>query len=213
MIRFSLLLMLGVGLLGPSLLPAQAVRPPFSMNKQYSAEVSVVMKDGMTINTKVFADGDKMRSETQVNDMKMATIIRKDKSKIYNIMIAQKMIVEMDLDETKYKGMNAAAFGPDGKFELIGPDVVNGVTYTKYKVTSDKTHQIFFFWLDTVNQAPVKMEAQDRSFTVSWHKYVAGPQDPNLFELPSGYQVMSMQMPDASGPPPDAAPGGDPNAR
>ncbi len=194
MTRFHLLLVLAFvcGWLSPASLPAQEVRPPFTMNKQYSADMTIVTKNGMTLETKSYIDGDKMRSEMEMNGIKMATIIRRDKSKIYQLMPSQKMVLEMDYDESKFKGQSAAAFGTDGKYELVGPDLADGVNCTKYKVTSDKNHQVFFFWLDTANQVPLKMEAQDNSFTVKWKNFKAGPQSPDLFELPAGYQVMPM---------------------
>ncbi len=71
---------------------------------------------------------------------------------------------------------------------------------------AQETHQVVFFWLDTANKVPVKMQAQDESFTALWSHYKAGPQDPALFEVPAGYQVMDMPMPIAPSAP---APGGD----
>ena len=71
--------------------------------------------------------------------------------------------------------------------------------YTKYKVTSDKTKQVFFFWLDVARKIPVQMAAADGSLVVKWKNFVAGPQDPSLFEVPAGYQVTA--MPDMPGMP------------
>ena len=194
MTRFHLLLVLAFvcGWLSPASLPAQEVRAPFTMNKQYSADMTVITKNGMTLKTKTYIDNDKVRSELEMNGMKIATIVRKDKSKVYEVMPEQKMVLEMDYDESKFKGLNAAAFGNDGKYDLVGPDVVDGVNCTKYTVTSDKNHQVFFFWLDTVNKVPLKMEAQDHSFTVKWSNFKSGPQSPDLFEIPAGYQVTPM---------------------
>jgi Domain of unknown function (DUF4412) len=193
--HFLLALVIGGFVLGPVSLPAQEVRAPFTMDKQYSADVTITAKDNRTMKAKTYIDDEKMRLEMAIGDMKVATIIRKDKMKIYQVMISQKMIIEMDYDESKMKGREAAAFGPEGKFELIGPDTIDGVPVTKYKVTSDKTHQVFFFYLDLVKKVPVKMEAEDKSFILEWTNYKAGPQSPDLFEEPSGYQVMSMPMP------------------
>jgi len=168
------------------------------MDKQYSADMTITTKKGMTIQAKTHLDGDKMRSDMAMSGMDMATIVRKDKQKIYQLMVSQKMAMEMDYDPAKFmQGRTAAAFGPEGKFELVGPETVDGVACTKYKVTSDKTKQVFDFWLDLANKVPVQMAAEDGSFTVKWKNYKVGPQDPALFEVPAGYQVMP--MPNMSG--------------
>jgi hypothetical protein len=36
------------------------------------------------------------------------------------------------------------------------------------------------------------MATADGSLTVKWTNFTAGPQDASLFEVPAGYQVMSM---------------------
>jgi len=89
--------------------------------------------------------------------------------------------------------------GPQGKFEVVGPDTVEGVACTKYKVTS-KDGKVFFYWIDTAAKAPVKMTADDGSVTIVWKNYKSGPQDASLFEPPADYQMVS--MPSMPGAPP-----------
>jgi hypothetical protein len=202
-----LALMAGCCLLRPEPLAAQvpaAGAPPFEMDKRYSADLTIITKDGMTIQSKTYVDGDKMRGQMSMNGMDMATIVRKDKQKIYQVMDAQKMSMEMDYDPAKFmQGKTAAAFGPTGTFQLVGPETVDGVASTKYKVTSDKTKDVFFFWLDLAHKVPVQMASENGSFTVKWKNYKSGPQDAALFEVPAGYQVMAMPampgMPGAMG--------------
>jgi len=165
------------------------------MDKHYSAELAITTKAGMAIKSKTYVDGDKMRSDANLNGLVMSVIVRKDKQKIYQVMDAQKMIMEMNYDPNKFPGNSAASFGPEGKFDLIGPDAVDGVACTKYKVTSDKQKQVFYFWFDTVGKIPVEMAAVDGSLVVKWKNFVAGPQDPSLFEPPTGYQTVSMSSP------------------
>ena len=73
---------------------------------------------------------------------------------------------------------------------MIGPDTAEGVACSKYKsVTEDgKT----YFRADPARHIPVKMTAADGNFTVVWKNYQAGPQDPSLFEVPTGYQTMDL---------------------
>jgi hypothetical protein len=175
---------------------------PFAMDKHYSADVSVATKEGMNIQSKTYVDGDKMRSDVNMGGMAMSIIVRKDTKKIYQVMDAQKMIMEMAYNPNKFPGNSAASFGPEGKFTPVGPDTVDGIACTKYIVTSDKTKQVFYFWLDTARQIPVQMAAVSGSFVVKWKNFAAGPQNPALFEPPTGYQVMQMpSMPGMPGAP------------
>jgi len=133
--------------------------------------------------------------------------VRKDKQKVYQLMPAQKMAMEMPYDPAKYKGNATASMGPEGKFELIGLDTVNGIACTKYKVTPDKSKEVYFFWLDTAQKVPVQMTDEGGTFKVQWKNFKAGAQEAALFEVPSDYTVMP--MPNMPGAPPQGGPGDD----
>jgi outer membrane lipoprotein-sorting protein len=185
-------------LLMPATLPADDAEAPFAMEKHYSADLAIITSAGVAVQSKTYVDGDKMRSDVTLNGMQMAIIVRKDKQKIYQVLDAQKMVMEMAYDPSSMMGRTAGSFGPEGTFKLIGPDTVDGVVCTKYAVTSDKTKQVFHFWLDTARKVPVQMAAVDGALTVKWKNFAAGPQNAALFEPPAGYQVMSMSgMPGA----------------
>lgn len=163
---------------------------------------------GMTITSKVFADNGKMRSEVTANGMQMISIIRPDLQKSYSVMVAQKMIMEMPYDPAKAKQMMSTQ--PEGKTEVVGPDTVDGIACTKYKVTTPE-NKVVFMWTDAAKKIPVKMAAEDNTFTILWKNFKAGPQPASLFELPTGYQKMEMPsmpgMPGGGAPPPPPASG------
>jgi hypothetical protein len=187
--RLVFALMAGGCLLRPGPLTAQETAPPYVMEKHYSSDLTITTKDGMTIPSKTFVDDDKMRSDASMNGMDMSFIVRKDQKKVYQVLVAQKMVMEMPYDEEKFKERTGGSMGPEGKFDLIGAEAVDGVACTKYKVTSDKG-KVFFFWLDAARKVPAQMSAADGSFTVKWKNFKAGPQDAALFEIPAGFQVM-----------------------
>ena len=189
--RLVFALVAGCCLLALSPLPAADTPPPFEMEKQYSADVVISMKDGTTVDSKTYVDGDKMRSDVTMNGMQIAVIVRKDKLKIYQLLTEQKMAMATTLTSDQLRGSTGASFGPEGKFELIGPDTVDGVACTKYKVTPEKGDKhIFDFWLDNAHKVPFQMAAEDGSLTVRWKNFAAGPQNATLFEVPSDYKVM-----------------------
>ena len=210
MTSLRLILALVAGLLCPAALlagDAASTAPPFAMEKHYSADIEIALKNGMDITSKSFVDGDKMRSNLNMGGMEMAVIVRKDLKKMYRVMEAQKMVMVSDLNPDKMPGGSDGSL-PEGKFELIGPDTIDGVVCSKYKVTTDKTNQVFLLWCDMARKIPVQMASADGSFTVKWKNFTPGAQDAALFEPPAGYQTMEMPMPGSGGAP--AGPGGPP---
>ncbi len=200
LLRLMVAVMISFCVLPSNFLAAQVVSPPFAMDKQYSAELMVMMKDGTTFRGKSFIDGDKLRSNMTVNGMDTVIIIRKDLLKIWMVLDAQKLVMEAPYDPAKFKGQAAASFGPEGKFEVIGPESMDGIPCTKYKVTSLDGKNVVFFWLDLQHKVPVRMEAEDHAYILKWRDYQTGPQDSALFELPANYQVMDMpEIPGLSG--------------
>ena len=186
-------------------LPADDIVSPFAANKQFSADQTVTTAN-MTMTTKVYSDNGKMRTETNASGMQMVSIVRPDQQKIYSVMVAQKMVMEMPYDPSKAAPQMTSS-GQDGKFELVGPDTVNGIACNKYKVTS-KDNKTSFMWIDTAKKTPVKMAASDNSYSVTWSNYKVGPQDPSLFEPPTDYQVMKMPGAGAPGGAPAGGAGG-----
>lgn len=203
-LRLSVLVVVGCCLLNSKVLLAEETVSPFGANQQFSADMVITTPGGQTITQKIYSDSGKMRTEVTIHDMSVVNIVRPDQQKVYSVMEAQKMVMEMPYDPEKYKQLAMASSGPQGKFEVVGPDTVDGVACTKYKVTS-KDGKAFFFWIDTARKAPVKMAAEDNSVTILWKNYKAGPQDAALFEVPAGYKVMI--MPSMPGMPGGGMPG------
>jgi hypothetical protein len=142
------------------------------------------------------------------NGMSVIAILLSDQKKMYSVMPAQKMVMEMALDPQRAKQYQNAT-GDGATFDTVGPDTVDGAACTKYKMTS-KDGKVFYWWINAATKAPVKMAADDGSFTLAWKNYKAGPQDPALFVPPADYQVIQMPtgMSAPGGAPGGGAPGG-----
>jgi hypothetical protein len=69
-----------------------------------------------------------------------------------------------------------------------------------------KDNKVFFWWVGLATKAPVRLAADDGSFTLDWKNYKAGPQDPALFEPPKDYQTV--EAPNIPGLPGGGIPGG-----
>ncbi|HEY0256291.1 MAG TPA: DUF4412 domain-containing protein [Candidatus Methylacidiphilales bacterium] len=198
----GLILALGCYLLLSHPLPADDTVSPFAPNKQFSAD-QIVTTGTTSMTSKVFSDNGKIRTEMNTSGMQIVSIVRPDLQKVYSVMVAQKMVMEMPYDPAKFSQQMTSS-GPEGKFESIGSDTVDGVACTKYKITS-KDNKVSFMWVDAAKKTPVKLAAEDNSYTILWKNYKVGPQDASLFEPPADFQVM--KMPAAA---PASAPGGAP---
>jgi hypothetical protein len=181
---------------------------PAAFSKHFSAEMTITTQNGTSVKQKIFTDDGKVRVEMDMQGSPMISILRPDQQKVYTVMEAQKMTMVMPFDATKMKSQMALATGMDHAYVNLGPETVDGVACTKYQFTSDdkKSYDV---WVDNAKKTPVKMDAADHSFTLTFKNYQPGPQDPSLFEPPAGYQMLNMP-----GLPPNAAtlPGASPPA-
>jgi hypothetical protein len=196
--RFALaLLLLGC----PSALRAQDAPSPIVMAKEFSADMVITPRDGDVIEQTIYSENGMVRSELTAHDMPMIVILRPDRQKMYTVMEMQKMIMEMPLDPAKTKQYADLASGLQGKYENLGPDIADGVACIKYRYTADDG-KVYTLWANAATKVPVRMEAQDGSFTMDLKNFKPGPQPAALFEIPAGYQVMTMPaMPNMPGMP------------
>jgi hypothetical protein len=180
----------GYGLLRPEPLAADDLGSPFAANTQYSADMVITTGQGQTITQKIYSDTGKVRTEMNASGMQMVSIVRPDLKKVFTVMESQKMVMEMPFDPAAYKGPVGASTAPQGKFDLVGPDTVEGTTCTKYKMTGSDG-KIFFYWV-AADKTPAKMMAEDNSVTILWKNYKVGPQEASLFVPPADYRTMAM---------------------
>jgi hypothetical protein len=170
---------------------AQGAAPAYVYPKQFSADEVLTTKDGGTMTLKTYMDNGKIRNEVNANGTQMVSIIRPDQQKMYQAMVAQKMMMVVPLDSAKLKQILPPGSGGDEKVVTVGPDTVEGVAAIKYKMTP-RDGKVVFLWVDAARQVPLKLATEDGTVTILWKNFQVGPQDAALFEPPSGYQVMNM---------------------
>jgi len=200
-IRLVLAIVAGCCLLRPEPLIAQGLDfiSPFG-SLQFSADVVITTKNGMTMTQKMYCDAGKVRTEMSMQGMQTISIERPDLKKIYNVMVAQKMVMEVPFDPSQFKSQPGDASGEHGKYEPVGPDTVDGEACTKYRGMAAKSDKVFFYWVAAATKAPVKLATDDGSFTMIWKNYKPGPQDAALFEPPADYQKMTTPSAPAKAP-------------
>lgn len=181
MIGRRVLLVLGLlALLVPNTGWAEKMREP---KVEYSADSSMDM-ESMSMKGKIYYTPGKQRQEMGEG---MATIIRRDKQVLWQLMGDMYMEMPLDQSENPMEGM-------DVQTTPVGDEVVNGVKTTKSKVIATmKDGRKFggFFWT-TKDDITVKMdmimkdgEKKDRMLMELTNLKVE-KQDPKLFEPPPG---------------------------
>ena len=192
----------------PGLAPLPAQAPsgaPFHLAEAFSAVQTLTTKEGANLTYKIYMDGGKIRNEMAgPGGLGMVTVILPDEQKVYSFMPQQKMAMALPYDPAKMKERLAKYSAASADFQPAGSDTVNGVACNKYVgTTKDKAITL---WVNAAGNVPVKMAADDGSFSILWKDYKPGPQDPSLFAVPSDYHVMTMPaMPSVpAGPPPGA---------
>jgi hypothetical protein len=109
---------------------------------------------------------------------------------MYTVMDERQMVLEVPVADARAQRMQAATGGGDAKFEIVGLDPVDGVKYTKEKMTMPNDPNIYFWWVDRAANVPVKMASADGSFSILFRDYQTGPQDASLFQPPAGYRLV-----------------------
>lgn len=128
---------------------------------------------------------------------KMITITRHDKKVAWTLMPAQKMYMETNIAQARGKDDIS---GYKIEQTTVGPETVNGVSTTKSKIimTGPKGEKMGGFWWMTKDNIMVKMDviAIDKKDKMRIKNELTnlkvGKQDPKQFEVPAGYEKMSI---------------------
>lgn len=166
-----------------------------------AAEISADMihKSPMgSFKGKMFLKGDNLRQEMNIKGEKQITIFRKDKGVVWVLMPGQMMYMEMMAGSQN----NMAPVDPDelekvGKKKFIGKEEVNGYMCSKYHyLFNDPSVGAATYWISEKLNFPVKMEMDGPSgHMVTEYLNIQEKTVPDaLFNIPSGYQKMSMPI-------------------
>jgi hypothetical protein len=129
----------------------------------------------------------------QMGGVGTLVITRRDKEVTWNVMSAHKMYMETDQRAARQQ---TAGIPADVTFSQVGPDTVEGVATTKYKLLMKDGKAGGFMWFTAegimIKMDAVQKEGKDSSrITMTLKNLQIGPQDPQLFEVPSDYTKMA----------------------
>lgn len=176
-------------LLAASAALAQAPIPVAKVG--YSADRIMETESG-TFTGKVYSMPGRDRSETNMSGMSSVVILRRDLESGWMLMPAQKMYRTLDFSEASKQSGGAPN---DISIVAVGPDTIDGIATTKYKMVMKDGSAGGFTWF-TKDGIAVKMDMLSKNgsktdrITMTLKNLQIGTQDPALFELPAGYNEM-----------------------
>jgi hypothetical protein len=181
--------------MGPAVLVAHAANLP-QPSVAYGAEGSMEF-DNMQVPYKVWQDGDKTRREMTMQGQLQIMILRRDLGRMYMLMPAQAMAMEMALDpkmaspQEMMKNIEATAQGTETvaghnatRYRMAGKDVL-GYAMEGTAWVTDQGIMLRMHSTSVVDGKP-------KEVLVEITKVKVGPVDPGMFEVPAGTKLMKM---------------------
>ena len=166
------------------------------LHRAYALEFSadqITKHNGEVITSKIHMKDKKFRIE--LKEQPGYTIMRQDKNVVWIVMPEEKSYMEMSFDPTQKPRVDEKFTGEISR-KLIGSENINGHTSNKYEVTYKEKNKVVkvYQWIAKDINFPIKTAAVDGSWSSEFKNIKIGKQPDNLFEVPSGYQKMSMPM-------------------
>jgi len=156
---------------------------------EFSAEMVIQPKGDEAMTGKIFVKGDKVRQETTEEGETQVMIIRPDKKVTWMLTPEEKTYMEMPF-QSEDKTFEEWTADKEKSAKFLGDETVSGLPSKKYESIEDGEKT--YFWISKQFPFPVKVE--DAEVTMEYKNIKQGPLADSLFELPAGYQKMSMPI-------------------
>ena len=172
---------------------------------EFSADMIQKSPMGNT-NGKVFVKGENLRQEMNMGGQNQIMIFQKEKGVVWILMPGQRMYMEMAAGgEQSMAPPTLEEMEKMGDKKYLGEEKVNGYKCKKFSYTSnDPSVGTTTMWISKKLNFPIKTEMEGSSGPMSMeYKNIQEKKLPeSLFEIPAGYQKMSMpSMPNMPGMP------------
>lgn len=160
--------------------------------KNITAEYVVKQKGGKAVKSKFYIKNTKVRIETGGKQGNQVIIIRPDKKVLWMVMAENKMAMEMPLQKDNLasiaKNIETWTTEKQKNAKLLGKEKIDGADCRKYRITENG--ETVTYWV--TDEYPVPVKAQYKEATVEYKNISLKTISDAMFEVPSGYQVMSV---------------------
>ena len=161
--------------------------------KPFSADEVHTMR-GKTTTGKVYMTENAMRFEGEERGKKSIVITRIDRKVIWTLVPDEKKYVEMPFMSTA--DITASAQGAQVEREPLGSEQVGSYHCNKSRVHvtyQGRTLPTYLEWgAKELDGFVVKKQDEKGSWMTEYQNIKLAPQDPSLFEVPAGYEKMSV---------------------
>lgn len=156
---------------------------------EFSADMIVQPKGDEPMTGKIYVKGEKVRQETTEEGDTQIMIIRPDKKVTWMITPEEKSYMEMPY-QSEDKTFEEWTAEKEKNAKLLGEETVSGLACKKYESIEDG--ETTFFWI--AKQFPFPIKVEDAEVIMEYKNIKEGSVPDSLFELPAGYEKMSMPV-------------------
>lgn len=157
---------------------------------ELSADLITKGRGDKAVTSKIYIKDTKYRME--MPGQHQYTIMRQDKNVTWVVMVDQKSYMEMPFDPKQKQKIYAKQEGEVSR-KALGTETIDGHPTQKSEVTvtdGGKTEK-FYEWMASDINFPIKRAAIDGSWSEEYKNIQKSVSD-SVFELPSGYNKMSL---------------------
>ncbi|NLJ29005.1 DUF4412 domain-containing protein [Desulforhabdus amnigena] len=154
---------------------------------EFSADMVFQPKGEAPMTAKVYVKGNKMRQEAMEEGEKQIVIVRPDKKVSWMIDPEEKKYIEMPYEDEENL-FEEWSLEKQEKAKFLKEENAAGVPCKKYEI--DEEGEKTSIWISTKHSFPVKVE--DSETIVEYKNIRDGSLEDSLFELPEGYEKISV---------------------
>lgn len=161
-----------------------------SFAAEFSADLKIQPKGENPITGKIFVKGNKIRQEVTEEGETQIVIVRPDKKLTWMLTPTEKMYMEMPFqnEDTSFEEWTAEK---EKQAKSLGEETVSGVKATKFEMEEDGDK--IYYWVSKKYPFPIKVE--DPEMIMTYENIKEGGVADSVFDLPNGYQKMSIPLP------------------
>jgi len=157
---------------------------------EFSADLKIQPKGESPITGKIFVKGNKIRQEVTEEGETQVVIVRPDKKVTWMLTPQEKMYMEMPFqnEDASFEEWTAEK---ETQAKAVGEETVSGVKATKFEMVEEGDK--IYYWVSKKYPFPIKVE--DPDMVMVYENIKEGGVQDSTFELPAGYQKMSIPVP------------------
>jgi len=171
-------------------------RPPKTNDDVQFSATLVSESGGETLQYNVYFSHGNVRLDMTSPETGEA-ILRKDRGTLLTLMPSKKLFIELPI---RAENKMPLLYTPDRitKYKKLGDENIDGRAVVKERVViknEGDNPKEFFRWFDPAMGRPVMAEDINGAWKLELKDIKTGPQDPGLFEAPSGFTAIVPNRP------------------